>query len=150
MRGYSAFGSNATGTADKSALTVIATTAVRPTIFEIIVGNSAAPSDQAANLALARFTAAGTSAGSPPTPKPFDPADVAAIATCGHAHSVEPTYTAGESLLSISMNQRATFRWVAVPGYELKCPATASNGIGGKLETATTTSIYDFTIAWYE
>jgi hypothetical protein len=150
MRGYSAFGSNATGTADKTALTVIAATTVRPSIMEVIVGCSATPADQAANLALARFTAAGTSAGSPPTPRPFDPSDVAALATCGHAHSAEPTYTAGESLLSISMNQRATFRWVAIPGYELRCPASAANGIGGKLETATASTVYDFTISWWE
>lgn len=150
MRGYSAFGSNATGTANKTALTVIAATTVRPSIMEVLLGCAATPADQAANFGLNRFTAVGTSAGSPPTPRPFDPSDVAALATCGHAHSAEPTYTSGERLLSISMNQRATFRWVAIPGYELRCPASANNGLGLQLITATASTVYDATIAWWE
>jgi hypothetical protein len=149
MRGYSAIGSNASGSATKTALTVIAAATVRPALFDLVLGNSTTPADQAANLAIKRFTAAGT-AGSSPTPQSNDPGDVAALATAGAAHSVEPTYTAGATLLQISMNQRATFRWVASPGYELKAPATAANGLGVQLVAATAATVYDATAYWYE
>lgn len=148
-RSYSGIGSNATGTATKTALTVIAATTVRPAIFDIIIGNSATPADQAANLALKRFTAAGT-AGSSPTPQQLDSGDVAALATLGAAHSVEPTYTAGATLLQVSLNARATFRYVCSPGMEFKAPATAASGTGLQLVTATATSVYDATLAWFE
>ncbi len=46
----------------------------------------------------------------------------------GQALSVNPTQTASAYLLTVPLNQRATFRWVAVPGKELVTPATASNG----------------------
>lgn len=149
MRSYSGIGSNATGTATKTALNVIAATTVRPKIYDIVVGNSATPADQAANLALKRHTAVGT-AGSSPTPQALDPGEVAALATLGAAHSAEPTYTAGASLLSISMNQRATFRYVCQPGYEFVAPATANNGLGLQLVAATATSVYDVTLSWFE
>jgi hypothetical protein len=33
-------------------------------------------------------------------------------------------------MLSVGLNQRATFRWVAVPGGELIVPATSDNWVG--------------------
>lgn len=149
MRGYSVLGSNATGTANKTMVNVIATAAVRPGIFEAIVGCAATPADQAGNFAIGRTTANGT-AGSNPTPQSLDSADVASITTAGAAHSAEPTYTAGAKLLSFSMNQRATFRWVAVPGYELISPATASNGMGFYLVSATASTVFDGTLYFKE
>lgn len=150
MRAYSAFGPTESGSANKTAITVIASASVRPALFDIVVGNSATPADYAAKINVGRFTAAGTSAASAPTPLPVDPSDVAAVATCGHTHSVEPTYTAGGTLLQINLNQRATFRWVAQPGYELKCPATAANGIGTYMASATTAMTQNANVFWFE
>ncbi|OHB75584.1 MAG: hypothetical protein A2W31_00820 [Planctomycetes bacterium RBG_16_64_10] len=50
------------------------------------------------------------------------------MCSAGENHTVEPTYTT--ELLRFSINQQATFRWVAAPDGELIAPATASNGIG--------------------
>lgn len=147
MRGYTTTGSNASGTATKTAVTIIASTTVRPALFDLVIGNSATPADQACQMAVKRFTAAGT-AGSSPTPAALDPGDVAAVATAGAGHSAEPTY--GTTLLPVSMNQRATFRWVASPGYEIKAPATAANGIGVQLVSATAAMVQDVTVAWFE
>lgn len=149
MRAYSTNGSNATGTANKTLITVIGATTVRPCVYDVVVGSSATPADQATKLGLSRFTAAGT-AGNSPTPTPLDPQDVAAIATTGNAHSAEPTYTANQTLLAISMNQRNTYRYVCNPGMEFKGPATAANGLGLQLVTATITSIYDGNVSWFE
>jgi hypothetical protein len=147
-RGYSVSGPNATGTANKTLVTVVSTTAVRPRLFDLTIGNSQTPADQAAQYAVTRFTAAGT-AGSAPTPNPLDPGDTAGVATAGITHSAEPTYAA-TTLLRINLNQRATFRWVASPGFELIAPATAANGLGMYLVSATATMASDGTIMYFE
>lgn len=149
MRGYSAIGSNASATADHTLVNVIASTTVRPRIFEYKIGCSAAPADYAGHFRLGRFTAVGT-AGTNPTPQALDSSDVAAIATAGAGHSAEPTYTAGATLDQVSLNQRATWRWVAAPGYELVCPATANNGIGLYLHAVGSATVFDGQINWFE
>lgn len=151
MRGYTTSGSNATGTATKTAVTIIGSTTVRPALFDLVLGYSGTPVDQQIQWAVKRFTAAGT-AGNSPTPVPLDVGDVAAVATAGNAHSAEPTYTAGAIPFQVSLNSRASFRWVAVPGYEIKAPATAANGLGVQLVSTTpaTTIIGDATVSWYE
>lgn len=136
MRAYSVPGLSATGSATKTIANIIAATTVRPRIFDCVVGSQATPADQAMEVSLKRFTTVGT-AGSNPTPLPLDPSDVASTATAGITHSGEPTYTAGGTLLDININQRSTFRWVASPGFEFVCPATASNGIGLQMVAAT-------------
>lgn len=149
MRAYSVSGPNASGSATKSMVTIIASTTTRPRIYEVILGSQATPADQAAQYALTRFTAVGT-AGSNPTPLPLDPSNVASIATAGITHSAEPTYTASSDLLTVGLNQRATFRWVASPGRELVCPATAANGIGARLVAATTALVQWANVFFYE
>lgn len=148
-RGYSAIGSSASASTNHTVVNVIAATTVRPCVFDIVPGNHATPADQSALFFLGRFTAVGT-AGTNPTPQALDPAAVAATATAGQGHSAEPTYTAGATLLQLPLNQRATFRHVASPGYEFIAPATASNGLGWYLSTSTAALIADATIFWYE
>jgi hypothetical protein len=114
MRAYSVNGPAATGTANKTAVTVIGSTTARPSVFDVLLGSSTTAADNAIVAAVSRFTAAGT-AGSSFTPLPLDPSDVASVATAGITHSAEPTYTANQNLLRIVFNQRATFRWVAAP-----------------------------------
>ena len=147
-RGYTANGPNASGSATKTGVALIASASVRPRLFDLIIVNSATPADQAALYAVTRFTAVGT-AGSSPTPSPNDPADVAAVATVGISHSAEPTYSAVD-LLQIPLNQRASFRFVASPGYELVAPATANNGLGSRLVSATAALASNFQAQWFE
>lgn len=117
-----------TNTASTSILGITSTSAIRPCIYDILIGSDATPADNAWEFVLQRYTAAGTATSF--TPVALDPGDPASTASSGYAHTVEPTYTASALLLNGAVNQRATFRWVAAPGGELKCPATASNGIG--------------------
>jgi hypothetical protein len=63
------------------------------------------------------------------TPEPLDQADAAAVSVAGSNFTVNPTLTANLLPLSIPLNQRASFRWVAAPGSEIVIPATANNGI---------------------
>lgn len=103
-------------------------TARRIKVYDLILGSDATPADNAAEYNLQRYTVDGTSTAI--TPQALDPADPAALAEAGEAHSVEPTYTANAILLNLASNQRATIRWVAAPGGELVIPATADNGLG--------------------
>ena len=127
MARYSVDGQD-TNTAATTILGITGSAAIRPKIYDMTVGSDATPADNAAEYVLQRDTAAGTSTAV--TPRPLDPLTSAAVATAGEAHSVEPTYTADLILLQWAQNQRATYRWVAAPGGELICTATAANGIG--------------------
>lgn len=103
-------------------------TARRVKVYDLLLGSDATPADNAAEYNLQRYTVDGTSTAV--TPQALDPADPAALAEAGEAHSVEPTYTANAVMLNIASNQRATIRWVAAPGGEIVVPATADNGVG--------------------
>lgn len=110
-------------------VTIIGTSAVRSMIYEYIFGSSGSPADNAVQYSFQRCTTAGT-AGSSLTPVALDPGDPAAVSTSGLAtFSGGPTLTANLFLAQFGLNQRATFRWIAAPGAELKIPATANNGI---------------------
>ena len=127
QRRYATVGSqNAAATTTILGLT--SATTIRPRLYEIWFGSAATPADQAFNLDIRRYTAAGTATSV--TPQALDPADPAALAAAGENHTVEPTYTAGANLLKISINQQATVRWVVPPEEGLVAPATANNGLG--------------------
>lgn len=141
-RRYTGHGTGAVGT-DKTLLTLISATTIRPTLYEIITGCEATPADQATDFKCGRFTAVGTE-GSGYTPVAHDPGDPASLADygCG-VFSVEPTYTASTFLLQWSQNQRVTFRWVTIPEMGFIAPATASNGLGIKSSSATATATHE-------
>lgn len=150
MARYLAFGNNTLASAQDTALTVLsdATTAHRTKTYELICADEGTPADNVLLWTLQRCTAEGTATGV--TPTNVDPGDRAAQANVGENHTVEPTYTSNEELLEFALNTRATFRWVAAPGGELVCPATANNGWGmGSLHASATTD-YGVQAAWEE
>lgn len=99
---------------------------IRPTVYDFMVGSRATPADACCTYDIARTSTAVTG-GTTPTPSPLNPTDTAAITT-GVANGTGGG-TKGVILLSVSVNQRATFRWVAAPGSELQCAQAASGGI---------------------
>lgn len=114
----------------KTALTVVATAAVRPRVIEYKTSTTGAPnSDASYEIQVKRFTAAGTTTAL--TPAATDSADPAATFTAGSNASAEPTYTANTTIDDFGANPRATFRWVAYDQRaEILLPATAANGVG--------------------
>jgi hypothetical protein len=126
-RRYSISGSD-TNTAATTQLGLTSTAAIRPQIYDVLIGSVATPADNAWEFFLQRYTAAGTSTAV--TPQALDPGDPAATATAGINHSAEPTYTANAIMLRPAGNQRASYRWVARERGEIILPATAANGIG--------------------
>ena len=131
-RRYAAIGTD-TNTASETQFVITSAATVRPAIYDILIGSSATPADNSFLIRLKRFTAAGTTTAF--TPVALDPADPAALTAAGFNATVEPTYTANAFLLDIPGNQRASIRWIAAPGGELRMPSTAANGIGGFSQT---------------
>ena len=126
-RKYATIGSQAATAAD-SVVALTSATTIRPEVYEVVFGSGESPADQAFNMQLKRYTAAGSATAV--TPQALDPADPAALAAGASNHTVEPTYTSGATILSFSVNQQATFRWAVPPGEGIMAPATASNGLG--------------------
>lgn len=107
-----------------------ATAARRGKLYDLMFGSEDTPADNAFRWIVGRITAEGTN--TPVTARPLDPADAAFLGKAGETHTVDATFTAGVTLLSIPLNQRASYRWVAAPGGELVYPATDENGLGIK------------------
>lgn len=121
------------------ALNAAAASPRRAKVSDVSFGCGASPADNAFIWVLQRCTTAGT--GTTVTPNALDPADTLAstIVATGTV-TADPTLTAGAFLYRLALNQRATFRWVAVPYQELIIPATANNGIAIALSAASTTT----------
>ena len=118
--------------ASSSYITVIglaSATTIRPEILRIECGVAGTPADNVLSWLLQRFTAAGTSTAV--TPIARDPADPASLATAGQNHTAEPTYTANATPFALSpLHQKNKYVQEFAPGYGIKLPATAANGIG--------------------
>jgi len=127
-RRYGANGS-ITAAATKTILSLSGSTAVRPALYDLLISSNATPADNSSQWWLLRFgTANGT--GTAVTPELLDNADPAAASTVKKNHSAEPTTYGTVPILDVSVNQRATFRWVAAPGSEIISSAAATTGVG--------------------
>jgi hypothetical protein len=106
-----------------------AATARRAKIYDYTISADGAYTSTDTNIVLQiiRMTADGT--GTAGTPQLIDTADVLSPGlTYKMNYTAEPT-TGSVELDRFAFNQRATYRWAAVPGSELVSPATTANGI---------------------
>jgi hypothetical protein len=99
----------------------------RGKLGEFNLGTNSAPADNFVEYDISRMTADGTA--TTITPNAADPGDGAAVSTTKANATAEPTVTANSDLWYDSLNQRASYRWVARPGKELIFPATANSGL---------------------
>ena len=126
-----------------------ATPTNRGRISDLLASSHATPADQSCQFIVGRSTAVGTE-GAGYVPNNLDPGGPAGAYDSGNAHSAEPTYTSVKDLLNFSLNQRALFRWVSNPGYELLMAATQNNGLGLYSRASTSTQNHDATILFEE
>ena len=124
------------------------TAAVRPKLYDLVIG-SRATADSAGIYHLLDTSAASTHTNSN-TPSRLDAQDAAATATLkGNSGGADATF--GTVLyLPIPLNQRATFRWVAVPGGEVNLPASTTLGWGLRSIAASPTFVVDACVYWEE
>lgn len=154
-RNYSVAGNcvSGTGSATLPIMNIVGATTVRTMIYDIMVGTDATPADNAFKFTFQRGTTAGTwggAGGAAITPQALDSGDPAALAAANQGVcSVGPTLTASALLLQWAQNQRATFRWVAAPGSELKQPAS-TNSINLMVLVATASINTSFGVLYQE
>ena len=146
-RRYSGSGDQAAGT-NVTIIGLTSAATIRPELVEWVIGCGAAPDDLASILHLERYTVAGTS--TPFTPVALDPADPASLAAIGVNHTGEPTYTANAILYKLSLNQRATYRWMVAAGSGFKSPATAANGVGLQFQSSGGVLLHESTFLYEE
>lgn len=126
-------------------------TSTRGRIYDFIVGSEATPADAATRFTFRRTSTSGAASGTAITPNPLDAADPVALLSFFQLWTTsQPTITASSDILQVAMNQRATFRWVAVPDSELVVPASSSNEIVLMSAVASATAVYDFNLLWQE
>ena len=150
MRRYTGY-SNATNTVSATVpmFTIVAATTTRGRLYDFISGSDATPADAATKLGFRRISARGTQSASV-VANALDGADPAALLLYDTAWNINPTITATSEVLQVAHNQRATFRWVAVPDSELIIPATSGAGLALMSIVASATANYAWTSMWQE
>ena len=117
-------------------------------INDIEFGVNGTPADNAMQYDVSRTTAIGT--GTAATPNPVNPLYKASTTVATVCHTAEPTVTANSSLLYIPCNQRASYRWVAVPGCELQGIVTNLYGLAIRALSPAYTGTVGVTAFWAE
>lgn len=147
MARYSVSHSTAAGT-NLTIMELVASTATRGKLYEIIVSSDATPADIATKFRIIRGTVSGT--GSALVEVPLDPADPAAQLSAEGGTFTGQTKTADTTLMEFGLNQRAVFRWVATPGGEIIIPATSDNWVGLECIASGGTPNINVTFFWEE
>ena len=129
---------------------IVASTATRVRVYDIIFGHGGTPADNVLRWEVVRRSAAGSVGETSIVINALDPGSPAALATAFEELTTGPTITANSQLLDFDLNQRATFRWVAAPGGELMVAATAAAGILFNASSPAYTGIARATIHWEE
>jgi hypothetical protein len=133
----------------KSALSVIATAAVRPTIYDFSVGTSGTPADNSTQWEVIRMSGTvGTSTAT--TPNPLDSGDPASTATAAQNYTAEQGTPGVIVFGPLDLNMRATYRWVAAPGGELIAPPTAANSLNIRSLSSAYTGVSDSHCHYFE
>ena len=115
-----------------------------------MIGSDATPADAASKFAWQRTSTSGAASGTAVTGAALDPTDPAALVIYSSTWTTtQPTIVAG-AILQVAMNQRATFRWVAVPDGEMITGNTSGAGIALMSVVASATANYAWSVAWQE
>jgi len=123
--------------------------AIRIHLYDLVISSDDTPSDQATRYSVQTTTDVGVGGTGLANETPLDPLSVGAV-----GDAIKGTFTTkpttGAILLLFSVNQRATFRWVAAPGSELMSPAAAGDGLMVNSENSTGTPGTECTMLWWE
>lgn len=148
MNRYSAQASNVANTIGGEPIQVNNTAAganVRGAIYEFIISSGATPGDQTTRWSLDRTTTVGT--GSALAEVALDPSSQSPVA---ESRSLASPSLVGSVFMTMSVNQRVTYRWVSAPNAAIIFPATASAGVAITVANPTGAYTCDFTIMWME
>jgi hypothetical protein len=130
----------------------------RGKIYDILIGTNGTPADNFCTWDMSRATALGSSTtsgfvgaiSSVSSAFALDPADGLIQAYAVANSSVETNLTYSNSVWSVGVNQRASYRWVAAPGSEFVYPATSSAGFGARMLSGGYTGTATVTLLFQE
>lgn len=125
-----------------------ATTLRKAWIYDFMCGADGTPADNQITYKVDRQTSTGTRTTA--TPAPLDSGDAAALITAGVVTTIEPIVTSATQMIELSVNQRASYRWVAAPGGELVVPATNVAGFGARAKSTAYTSTVTVGVHFWE
>ena len=125
-----------------------ATTLRRGWIYDVMVGADGTPADNQITYKIDVQTDVGT--GTAAVGSPLDPSDAAGLLVETVNNTIEPTVPAAKQMFELSVNQRASYRWVAAPGGELVVPATTVNGLGLRAKSAAYTGTVSGNMHYWE
>ncbi len=128
---------------------LLSTAAVRPGIYDILFGHGSAPADTVVRWEVPRGGTASAT-GTPAVENALDPGAPTAECVTEEEITASSTIIVDSQLLDFDLNQRATFRWVAAPGSELKIAAVATDSIFFNASSASYTGIARVTVLWEE
>ena len=139
---------------DLPIINVTGSAAQRLALCYLSLGSSATPGDTAGKFVVERTTDVGTG-GTALTERAPDQATATAPtpvgAAVGGTFGTPPTDTANSEMLSIGLNQRATFQWVpATDRHRIWSLAVASNGLMVNCDSHTATPNINCTLWWDE
>jgi hypothetical protein len=126
-----------------------ATTLRRAWVYELAIGADGTPADNQITFCVDRQTDVGT--GTAAVATPLDVGDAAALITETVNNTIEPTVTSASFVMGpLSINQRASYRWVAAPGCELVVPAVDTDGLGLRAKSAAYASTTTGSLLFWE
>jgi hypothetical protein len=128
--------------------TIVGAATTRLRLYDFISGSDATPADAAFEARLPSHLARGTRR--PPWRERARPGGSGVARAYDTTWNINPTITATSEVLQVAHNQRATFRWVAIPDGELIVPATAGAGLALMSIVASATANYAWSSSWQE
>lgn len=99
---------------------------VRAQLYDLVLGHSGTAGDNVIRWELGRVITT-LSTGTTVVPNNLDFDGPAALSAFDEDISAMVGEVAASQMLEIVLNQRATFRWVAAPGGEIRTPAVATS-----------------------
>src|SRR5438477_11053808 len=119
----------AVATTFKTQVEMLSAGSGRGQLFELNVGPDGVPNVTDCSIVYDVSRATATCTGVAAIINPMNPADGASRTTGKINATAEGTVTANSMVWSVILNQRASQRWIAAPGFELAWPNTNANGL---------------------
>lgn len=134
-----------------TALSLESTTAIRPRVYQFVLGCQTDTLDFQIHWEAQRFIT-NDGAGTGLTPQLLDPGDPSAGTKALSNHTTEPgSYTANAFMFDNHVNTRAAYTWVAAhPGAEIILPAVDTEGLGWRVTHPSSTANMKITVYFWE
>ena len=137
------------GTADEGQWELQGATTVRGEIYDLLFGHVGVAGDNVIKWEVGRVTTT-LSTGTVVAPVNLDDDGVAALSAVDDDLTTIAGEVAASQMLEVVLNQRATFRWVAAPGGEIRNVAVATSGVMCLPSSAGYTAESNSTLHWKE